>query len=122
MADEPDNLIEITPGEDPYRVLEIARDADEAAIKRAYFQQVRKFPPEQAPEQFQQIRRAYEQVRDPEQRARIDLFLLQTPPKRPRRRLPKRDLDVHVEDLIALAAVLSMHPMEQDFTDLEALK
>ena len=112
---------ELTPGVDPYRTLEVSRNAEEAEIKRAYFQQVRKFPPEQEPEQFQKIRRAYELVRDPQQRALTDLFLLQTPPVRPRRRLPARDLDVHVEDLIALAAVLSARPMENDVRPFESL-
>jgi curved DNA-binding protein CbpA len=121
MAEQDETLIDIAPGEDPYAVLALARDADDAAIKRAYFQRVRKYPPEQNPEQFQQIRRAYEQLRDPEQRSLIGLFLLQEPPKRPRRRLPKRDLDVHVEDLMALAAVLSARPIEADTADLERI-
>ena len=43
---------------DPYRVLEIDRRASEAEIKRAYFQLVRQFPPEKAPEKFQEIRAA----------------------------------------------------------------
>lgn len=121
MPDKKETQFELTPGVDPYRTLEISRNAEEADIKRAYFQQVRKFPPEQEPEQFQKIRRAYEMVRDPQQRALTDLFLLQTPPVRPRRRLPTRDLDVHVEDLIALAAVLSARPMENDVRPFESL-
>lgn len=121
MPEERETQFDLTPGDDPYATLEVSRGAEDAAIKRAYFQQVRKFPPEQAPEQFQKIRRAYEQLRDPQQRALTDLFLLQAPPVRPRRRLPARDLSVHVEDLIALAAVLSAPPMQQDVRPFESL-
>lgn len=121
MPDKKERQFDITPGSDPYRTLEVGRNAADAAIKRAYFQLVRKYPPEQEPEQFQRIRRAYEQLRDPQQRALTDLFLLQSPPKRPRRRLPARDLAVHVEDLIALAAVLSAPPIERDIRPFESL-
>ena len=71
---------------DPYRVLGLERRATEAEIKRAYFTLVRQFPPEQAPEKFQEIRAAYEKLRTAESKAQVDLFLIQPPPSVPTRR------------------------------------
>ncbi|MBF0470866.1 MAG: J domain-containing protein [Gammaproteobacteria bacterium] len=48
---------------DPYRLLDLEPTTDDdAAIKRAYLQKVRQYPPEQAPQQFQEIRAAFESV------------------------------------------------------------
>ena len=100
---------------DPYRVLEIDRRAGEAEIKRAYFQLVRQFPPEKAPEKFQEIRAAYDQLRTPESKAQVDLFLIQPPPAVPNRRRASYDLSVHPEDLLTLALEMVATPMEKDF-------
>jgi DnaJ-class molecular chaperone len=102
-------------GYDPYRVLGIGRRAAEGEIKRAYFQLVRQFPPEQAPEKFQEIRSAYEQLRTAESRARVDLFLLQPPPELPNRRRAQYDLSVHWEDLVTLTMEMVATPIRQDF-------
>ncbi len=120
MPEAADTQFDIRPGEDPYRTLDLARTAEDEAIRKAYFQQVRQFPPEREPEQFQQIRRAYEQLRLPERRKITDLFLLQTLPPHPNRRLPTCDLDVHVEDLFVLAATLSARALQEDFQPFEA--
>lgn len=101
--------------EDPYRVLGLDRRVDDGAVKRAYFQLVRQFPPEREPEKFQQIRAAYEQLRTPESRARVDLFLVQPPPELPKRRRPSYDLNVHLEDLYLMTAEMVATPMQQDF-------
>ena len=106
------------PQHDPYVVLGLERSADEAAIKRAYFQKVRLHPPERDPQKFQEIRTAYEQLRSADTRARTDLFLLQPPPELPSRRRPKYDLDVHIEDLIVLAMQVAEVPMQHDFRDI----
>jgi tetratricopeptide (TPR) repeat protein len=45
-----------------YEILGIGEDADEKAIKRAYFKLIRKHSPEKDPEQFQEIRAAYERL------------------------------------------------------------
>ena len=119
MPDPSDTQFDIRPGEDPYQILELARAAEDEAIRKAYFQQVRRFPPEREPEQFQQIRRAYEQLRLPERRKITDLFLLQPLPPRPNRRLPACDLDVHDEDLFVLAAVLSARSLQEDVQPFE---
>jgi curved DNA-binding protein CbpA len=55
-----------------YEVLGIARDADERAIKKAYFTLVRKYPPETHPEEFKRIREAYEVLSNPQSRADYD--------------------------------------------------
>lgn len=103
---------------DPYQVLNLKRQATTEEIKRAYFQTVRQFPPEREPQKFQEIRRAYEQLRDPELRSLTDLFLLQPPPELPNRRRPRYDLSVHNEDIFLLAADLVATPMEADFREI----
>jgi curved DNA-binding protein CbpA len=96
------------PNQDPYAVLQIDRRADENTIKKAYFRLVRQYPPEQEPEKFQEIRVAYDLLRTPESRAKIDLFLLQPPPSLPNRRRPTYDLTVHTTDLYTLALELGL--------------
>lgn len=63
--------------EDLYVVLGVPVNADEQAIRDAYRRHVRECHPDvstdpQATFRFQQLRRAYEVLRDPEQRARYD--------------------------------------------------
>ena len=103
--------------QDPYAVLGVDRTSDEAAIKRAYFRLVREYPPEREPEKFQQIRAAYDLVRTAEARSQTGLFLLQPPPSLPRRRKLAYDLDVHPEDIIALALELGLAGLsiQEDF-------
>ena len=59
---------------DPYQILNVSSDASLSEIKKAYFLQVRKHPPEKDPEMFKQIRAAYEQLKSVVSRAKIDLF------------------------------------------------
>ena len=63
---------------DPYEVLGVARDADEAEIRRRYLELVREFSPERAPERFVAIREAYDELRDPLKRLKTQLFALET--------------------------------------------
>ncbi len=58
----------------PYEILKISRDADDKIIKQAYLQQVKQYPPEQAPEQFKRINAAYELIKDEYSRLNYDLF------------------------------------------------
>ena len=51
-------------------LLGVAADADEKALREAYLQKVRQHPPDRDPEHFEQIRDAYEHLRDPRTRAR----------------------------------------------------
>jgi curved DNA-binding protein CbpA len=59
---------------DPYTVLGVSPDADDATIRRRYLELTREYPPEHAPERFAAIRSAYEQVKDLDARARYGLF------------------------------------------------
>ena len=45
-----------------YEILGLPENADEKAVKRAYFKLVRQFSPEKDPERFQEIREAYENI------------------------------------------------------------
>jgi len=63
----------------PFAVLGVADDADDAAIKKAYLQQVRLHPPERDPERFQTIRGAFEAIQTQRDRLRYRLFQQETP-------------------------------------------
>lgn len=85
---------------DPYAVLGLVRGASPREIKRAYFDLVRQYPPEQHPDTFKLIRAAYERLRTVDAKAETDLFLFQPPsPWEPRKRKGKIDLDFHAEDV-----------------------
>ncbi|WP_300677141.1 molecular chaperone DnaJ [Nocardioides sp.] len=62
---------------DPYELLGVSRDADDAAIKKAYRSLARKYhpdvnPDEAAQEKFKEISHAYEVLSDPNKRAAYD--------------------------------------------------
>ncbi|SDE81865.1 DnaJ domain-containing protein [Sporomusa acidovorans] len=59
--------------EDYYALLEINQDAAAAEIKRGYLQKIRQYPPENYPVEFEQIRKAYETLRDAELRKEYDI-------------------------------------------------
>ena len=59
---------------DPYQILGLAPDADDAAIRARYLELVRRWPPEQAPDRFAAVRAAYERIRDRDSRLRHSLF------------------------------------------------
>ena len=61
---------------DPFTVLGVAEDADDAEIRRRYLALVRAFPPDRAPERFQELRTAYEALSD--ERKRLETKLLHT--------------------------------------------
>lgn len=50
---------------DPYDVLGVGSHAGAEVIRQRYLELIRQHPPEQNPERFAEIRRAYEQLRDP---------------------------------------------------------
>ncbi len=60
--------------QNPYSILDLEQDADEAAIRTRYLKLVRKFPPEREPEKAAEIRAAYDSLRDPVERLRQQLF------------------------------------------------
>lgn len=59
---------------DPFKILDVPLDADDATIRARYLELVRQFPPEQQPEQFGRIRSAYESIRDFHGRVKYRLF------------------------------------------------
>jgi curved DNA-binding protein CbpA len=59
---------------DPYQVLGLPPDSNDAAIRKRYLELVRQFPPEHHPEKFASIRAAYESLRDLTTRVRYRLF------------------------------------------------
>lgn len=63
-----------------YETLELAPGASQSEIKKAYFRLVRACPPDREPERFQEIRRAYEMLREqPAKEAREEF----PPPEEP---------------------------------------
>lgn len=63
---------------DPYEILNIARGAGEADIRRRYLELVRRHPPDRDPERFTEIHQAYEKLRDPVVRLESKLFDLES--------------------------------------------
>ena len=85
---------------DPYTVLGLPRTASERDAKRAYFNLVRQFSPEENPEAFKKIRAAYEKLKTAEAKAETDLFLFHPPTSwTPRKRRGKYQLVIEPADL-----------------------
>jgi curved DNA-binding protein CbpA len=63
----------------PFEILDISENATDDAIKKAYLKQIRKYSPEQAPEQFQIIRSAFESIKTQSQRLKYQLFHSEIP-------------------------------------------
>lgn len=58
----------------PYDILDVSETATDIEIKSAYLQKVKQYTPEQAPEQFQIIRKAFEKIQTHRQRLGYQLF------------------------------------------------
>jgi curved DNA-binding protein CbpA len=58
--------------DDFYDRLSIPRTASQDEVKRAYLKNVRRYPPERAPEEFKRIREAYETLSNPHTREEYD--------------------------------------------------
>lgn len=67
----------------PYDILGIPRTTDDEAVRKAYLELVRQHSPDRDPDRFQQISRAYEQLKDEDARLRYDLFNRETPGRTP---------------------------------------
>lgn len=63
----------------PFEILDVAEDANDDEIKKAYLRKVREFPPEQQGAVFQLIRDAYERVSTDRKRREYRIFD-RTPP------------------------------------------
>jgi curved DNA-binding protein CbpA len=53
---------------DPRDVLGVSPNAGEEEIRAAYLRKVKEYPPDQAPEEFEKVRNAFEDLRDPRKR------------------------------------------------------
>jgi DnaJ-class molecular chaperone len=61
---------------DPFTILGVDENASDAEIRRRYLALVRDFPPDRAPDRFQEYRVAYEALSD--ERKRLEAKLLHT--------------------------------------------
>jgi len=61
---------------DPYLLLNLTEEADDAAVKTAYLAATREYPPERDPDMFEAIRAAYESIATERQRLNYHLFQL----------------------------------------------
>ncbi len=57
-----------------FEILSVSDQADDQTIKTAYLHKVKQYPPEQAPDQFQAIKDAYEMIKNAQSRAAYQLF------------------------------------------------
>lgn len=60
----------------PYDILEVTEQATDGEIKQAYLCKVKQFPPDHYHEQFQQIHKAYEAIKDLSSRTQYALFTI----------------------------------------------
>ncbi|MCU0702680.1 MAG: J domain-containing protein [Fimbriiglobus sp.] len=59
---------------DPYTVLELTPDADDATVRKRYLEFTLRYTPEQHPEKFAAVRAAYEKLRTLDARVKYKLF------------------------------------------------
>lgn len=50
---------------DPFQILGVVQDANEAEVRVRYLDLVKQFPPEREPERFREIRAAYDLAKNP---------------------------------------------------------
>ena len=63
----------------PYLILGVPVNADDARIRRAYLEAVREAPPETHPARFKAVAAAYDQIKDETSRHRHELFNTDSP-------------------------------------------
>lgn len=59
---------------DPYQLIGVDANSDDQDIRKAYLQKLRQYPPAQNQHKFQQIRQAYDLIKDEESRISARLF------------------------------------------------
>jgi curved DNA-binding protein CbpA len=62
------------PITDPYAVLGLDPGAEDEQIRAAYLAKLKQFPPDRSPAEFEQVRDAYELLRDRRRRTQHTLF------------------------------------------------
>jgi curved DNA-binding protein CbpA len=90
---------------DPYLILGVSEDADDAAVEAAYRGAIRQCPPERDPQEFEALRGAFEKIRTRRDRLAYGLFD-RTPPS--------------IEDLLERAAPAG-EPRRPERAVIEAL-
>ncbi len=89
----------------PYLILGVPRDADDARIRQAYLDAVKDATPETHPARFKEIAAAYEKIKDETSRHRYELFNTDCPGESPlgvflrHARLAKRPLPLSFESM-----------------------
>ncbi len=58
----------------PFEILNISENSNDESVKKAYLTMVKQFPPERCPQEFQQIRGAYENIKTQKKRLLYSLF------------------------------------------------
>ncbi|MDA0840986.1 MAG: J domain-containing protein [Planctomycetota bacterium] len=66
---------------DPFKILELREQCSDEEVRQAYLKKLKQFPPDKEPLEFERIRDAYEQIKDP--RRRIQRTLLAADPRQP---------------------------------------
>jgi curved DNA-binding protein CbpA len=69
--------MDIRPAMNPREVLGVNPDAGEEEIRAAYVRKVKEHPPDRSPEEFERIRDAYDNLRDPRRRMRDSLLAVE---------------------------------------------
>src|ERR1022692_2751254 len=59
---------------DPYAVLEVDPEAGDEQIRAAYLRKLKEYPPDRCPAEFENVRDAYDLLRDPRRRSQHTLF------------------------------------------------
>lgn len=59
-----------TMEQDPWSILGVSPEADDTQVRAAYMRKVKEYPPDRCGPQFERVRDAYEQLKDPYRRAR----------------------------------------------------
>ena len=67
----------------PYLVLGVPRNADDACIRQAYLSAVKEATPETHPARFKEVAAAYENIKDEPSRHRYELFNTDCPGESP---------------------------------------
>jgi DnaJ-domain-containing protein 1 len=66
--------------DDPRAVLGVPAEAGDEEIRAAYLRKVKEYPPDRAPAEFEKVRDAYENLRDPRRRVAGMLSVEPAPP------------------------------------------
>ena len=90
--------------QDPWAILGLDVGATDEQVRAAYIARVRQHPPDRDQEQFEQVRDAYEELRDPRRRAKR-MFLSMDPYQPLPSLLGARSVRRHVGTALWLAAM-----------------